>query len=224
MALFPKFYKVLELQQQYKNRHLDYAIVEDGFLVVAAEPMLIRVDLRIYFGEGDTKHLKGKAFSAELLEMMAHDEVNGIYFSKDQLTLSYRDGQEEDLYYAGRLTLSGHVKYDIRTGEELKPQYFIKYPDYEKHLNKKWVPKAYPMIGLNIQHASILSDCFSQSLQEGREGHHLKFELPETDSNFQPAGDASLKVTPFYKEHSYTEEALLMPSTIPGMGNMEDLV
>lgn len=223
MAIFPKFYKVLELQQQYKNRHLDYAIVENGFLVVAAEPMLIRVDLRIYFSEEDIKHLKGKAFSAELLEMMAHDEVNGIYFSKDQLTLSYRDGQEEDLYYAGRLTLSGHVKYDIRTGEELKPQYFIKYPDYEEKIDRKFIPKAYPLLGLNMEHASILADCFSQSLKPA-DRFHLKFEFQDSDSNFQPAGDIPLKVTPFYKDHPYTEEAYLMPSTIPGLGGMEDLV
>lgn len=224
MAIFPKFYKVLELQQQYKNRHLDYAIVEDGFLVVAAEPMLIRVDLRIYLGNEGVKCLDGKAFNKELFKKLTDDEIDEIHFFENRIALSFNDGQEKVLYYAAKYILSGYVKYDIDTGEQLNPHRLIKYPNYKAKINRKFIPKAYPLLGLNMEHASIIADCFSQSLKEGREGHHLKFEFQDSDSNFQPAGDIPLKVTPFYKDHPYTEEAYLMPSTIPGLGDMEDLV
>ncbi len=224
MAIFPKIYKILENEVKSSagiNEWTYYALVEEGYLVAISSRMILKSKLSLYTDEDSALSAEGKLVHLDTLKEMSKASVEKIECDDMGIWLYHKKQEDPILYkYAGTRE-ENTQNYFMEAYTETK---LLRFPNYKDIFLKPMTAIAtpFPYIGLNLSTLSVLQEGFRNSIANKKE-QHISIKMVESlENGMCPSG--ALLVEPLPKSEEQEEVAVFMPSSIPHLDELNELL
>lgn len=224
MAIFPKIYKILEIQKEHYELYpwAKYALIEKGYLVVISRHILLKSKLSQYFPEDQCAFAEGMLIDESTLKEMSRASVKEIVLSKEGGSIKHTNGRPlYNFLFAGKRTSEN--KYTLTN--EGPPLTFTS-PNYKAFFETAHIKKAcpFPHIGLNLNTLNILREGFSFSLN-GKKEHNVSIKMVE--SRKEPAvmfPRDPLLIEPLPLSAGKEEQAIFCPTPLLHLSEAESII